>query len=93
MCDRFIIEKIYAGSHELSIRLSVAAAVFWAQRLALTDCLERTDMRSTPDIDFVLTDSARMIRAAASRFADEVRLGHCATCEHCSWRNSETFRL
>ena len=31
--------------------------------------------------------------ALASRFADEVRLGHCATCEHCSWRNSETFRL
>ena len=29
----------------------------------------------------------------AERFADEVRQGHCATCEHCSWRNSDSFCL
>lgn len=26
-------------------------------------------------------------------FREEIEKGHCATCGHCSWRNSETFRL
>ncbi|MEA4929727.1 MAG: radical SAM protein [Candidatus Limiplasma sp.] len=29
----------------------------------------------------------------ADRFAREVEAGHCATCAHCSWLNSETFGL
>ncbi len=29
----------------------------------------------------------------ADRFAREVEAGHCVTCEHCSWRNTETFAL
>ena len=29
----------------------------------------------------------------AERFARQVRQGQCAACEHCSWKNSETFGL
>lgn len=29
----------------------------------------------------------------AQRFASEVQAGNCATCEHCSWRNSADFSL
>lgn len=29
----------------------------------------------------------------AKHFASEAEAGHCITCEHCSWRNTETFGL
>lgn len=37
-------------------------------------------------LDLFLNDRSR-------RFREEIRAGHCVTCEHCSWRNSMHFGL
>lgn len=29
----------------------------------------------------------------SEKFREEIRLGHCVTCQHCSWRNNEDFYL
>ena len=44
------------------------------------------DVRKTPLAELFNSELAQ-------RFADEVQNGRCVTCNHCSWRNSETFAL
>ena len=40
------------------------------------------------------TDLVELFHSEAARsFSQEIRYGNCITCEHCSWRNSKSFRF
>lgn len=54
-------------------------------------CTDFTDF----SLGNVRNTSLRQLFASerAERFAREVRQGKCSACEHCSWKNSETFAL